>query len=71
MQLVRPIRWLGGSLRVVQLGLGLALVMAAVASPAFAWGPPPAPEIDPGSAASAVALLAGGLLILTDRLRRK
>lgn len=29
------------------------------------------PEIDPGSISSAVALVVGGALMLTDRLRRK
>jgi hypothetical protein len=29
------------------------------------------PEIDPGSASSALTLLAGGALILVDRLRGK
>ena len=70
MTFVRVKNWLSGSLRVAQLGLGLALVMAAVASPAYAL-PPPTPEIDPGSVGSAAALLVGGLLILTDRLRRR
>ena len=68
MQFDRMLRWLG----VARKGLGLALVMAAIASPAWAGGPlPGAPEIDPGSMAGAVALLTGGVLLLTDRLRRK
>jgi hypothetical protein len=52
--------------------LGMALVLAGTAATAYAGGPPvPGPEIDPGSVASAVSLLAGGALLLTDRLRRK
>jgi hypothetical protein len=67
MQFDRMLRWLG----VARKGLGLALVMAAIASPAWAGGPLPVPEIDPGSMAGAVALLAGGALLLTHRLRRR
>jgi hypothetical protein len=72
MRFDRMIKVLGGSLRVARHGLGLALVMAAIASPLYALGPPPpVPEIDPGSAGGAVALLAGGVLLLTDRFRRR
>jgi hypothetical protein len=48
--------------------LGLALVWSASSGWAFARG---TPEIDPGSATSALALLAGGLLLLKPRRRRK
>lgn len=56
---------------------GLALMLAALNSTAFAGaGPPPphphdVPEIDPGSVLSAVTLLTGGLMVLTDRRRSK
>jgi hypothetical protein len=52
---------------------GLALVLLATSSTAWGAGPPPpsAPEIDPGAAVSALALLTGGMFVLTDRLRRK
>ena len=50
---------------------GLALVLAAAAGVAHAGGPLPSPEINAGAAVSALAFLAGGLLILTDRCRRK
>jgi hypothetical protein len=51
---------------------GVAVVVTACAGVAFAGGPPPpVPEIDPGSAATALGLLAGGLLMFTDRVRRK
>jgi len=69
---------------------GIALVCAALASPAFAqsWGggggscgptPPScgggggggAPEIDPNSLAGALTILSGGVLVLSDRFRRK
>lgn len=49
---------------------GFLLVFAAVAGTAQAGGPlPSAPEIDPGSAASALTLLAGGVLLLRRRLK--
>jgi hypothetical protein len=48
------------------------LAMLALAAPVFAAAPlPDSPEIDPSSIAGAAALLTGGLLMLTDRLRRK
>jgi hypothetical protein len=52
---------------------GLALVLAATATVASAGaGPPPSvPEIDPGSILSAVTLLSGGVMVLTDRRRAK
>ena len=48
--------------------LGLSLLLAGAASFAFAGGVV-APEIDGASAASAIVLLSGGLLVL--RARRK
>jgi hypothetical protein len=59
-------------LRAVRTTCGLALVLAAFSCSAFAGGPTPAPapEIDPGSLGSALALLAGGVAMLTDRFRR-
>lgn len=53
--------------------LGLALVLTATAGLAVAGGSSSGggvPELDPTSLASAAALLAGGLLMLTDRVRR-
>jgi hypothetical protein len=50
-------------------GVGFLMVFAAFESRAFAVDI--APEIDPGSMTSALALLTGGVLLLTDRLRRK
>lgn len=46
--------------------LGLVLTMTA---PAWALNPPPTPEIDGGSAASAVALLFGTLMLFNARRR--
>lgn len=59
-----------GSLKVGQKLLGLGLVLAACAGAAQA-GFTDVPEIDPGSMASALTLLVGGTLMLTDKLRRK
>lgn len=57
---------------------GLALVMAATASVAHAQSASTVtssggsvPEVDAGSLASAVTLLCGGVLMLTDKIRRK
>jgi hypothetical protein len=52
--------------------LGLGLMIAAFGGPAFAGEPAPAvPEIDAGSMVSAVALLSGAVLVVTNRVRRK
>jgi hypothetical protein len=47
---------------------GLALIWSASSSFAFGRG---APEIDPGSATSALTLLAGGVLLIKSRWWRK
>jgi hypothetical protein len=48
--------------------LGLAILWSASSGWAFARG---TPEIDPGSATSALALLVGGMLLLKPRWWRK
>jgi hypothetical protein len=48
--------------------IGMALIMAATAAIALA-APGDTPEIDPGSATSALALLAGAALIIRGRRR--
>ena len=48
--------------------VGMALIMAAAAVIALAQAAP-GPEIDPGSATSALALLAGAALIIRGRRR--
>lgn len=55
--------------KLARKAFGLMLMLALVAKTAEAGaGPPPAaPEIDPGSLLSAMTLLGGGLMILTDR----
>jgi hypothetical protein len=47
--------------------LGLSLLMAGIATSAFATA---VPEIDGGSAVSALVLLSGGLLVLRTRRRK-
>ena len=60
--------------RAMILSSMLALIIGAMmATPKSALAvppPPPVPEIDPGSMAGALTLLAGGFLALTDRTRR-
>jgi len=52
--------------------VGLALVLSALAGAVRAGAlPPPTPEIDPGSMASALTLLIGGAMVLTGRSRRR
>ena len=48
--------------------VGMALIMAATVAIALAVGPQ-GPEIDAGSAASALALLAGAAMIIRGRRR--
>jgi hypothetical protein len=48
----------------------LMLVWSALACPAFAVSRG-TPEIDPGAMTSALTLLVGGVLLLTDRRRKK
>jgi LPXTG-motif cell wall-anchored protein len=43
------------------------LILLLTASVAFAGAPAAAPEIDPGTGISALALLSGGLLLLRSR----
>jgi len=51
--------------------LGLCLLLAGAASSAFAsYAPVAAPEIDGGSAVSALFLLSGGLLALRSRRKK-
>jgi uncharacterized membrane protein YphA (DoxX/SURF4 family) len=57
--------------RAACVGLGLALVVAALGGSAHAGGPIIAtPEIDPGSMGSALTLLIGGAFLLTGRSRK-
>ncbi len=49
--------------------IGLSLILLGIAASAFAGTAPGVPEIDGGSAVSAVTVIAGSVLIL--RARRK
>jgi hypothetical protein len=50
---------------------GLGLVVLALGSAAQGGILSPAPEIDAGSLVSGLTLLAGGILVVTNRIRRK
>jgi hypothetical protein len=57
--------------QLLRMGRGL-LFITVFASPLLAGLPPlHAPELDPGSMASAITLLVGGLLILKDRRAKR
>jgi hypothetical protein len=54
----------------IRKGFGFALVFTAVSGAAWAF-PHPTPEMDPGVATSAMALLGGGLAMIAGRRRNK
>lgn len=64
------VNWLENNtmIRAIRKSVGLALVLSATAATAFAV---PVPEIDPGSAVGAMALLSTGLAMIMDRRRAK
>lgn len=51
----------------MQKTLGMLLLI--VAASACCWASPVAPEIDPASGGSAIALIAGALLVIRSRRR--
>ena len=53
-----------------RMALGIGLMAVALGGPAFA-GAPVTPEIDAGSMSAALTLLAGAVLVVTNRVRRK
>ncbi len=55
--------------RLVRKSCGLLLALAAFSG--TAWGKLEVPEIDPNTALSSLALLAGGVLLVRDRYRRR
>jgi hypothetical protein len=61
--------WISRSGTLLARVFGFVLLISALAAAAFA-GREPLPEIDPGLATSAMALLSGGLLIIAGRARR-
>lgn len=52
----------------IRKSIGLALILSATATSAFATN---VPEIDPGSMVGAMALLSTGLVMIMDRRRSK
>ncbi len=62
-------KWLSGLKMGFVKALGFALVMSALSATCSA-DPHLTPEMDPGLATSALALLGGGLAIFTSRGRR-
>jgi hypothetical protein len=59
-------------MKLVRFAGGAGLVLVALCGVTLAGGPvsPAAPEIDAGSALSALTLLSGGILMLTDRRKK-
>jgi hypothetical protein len=57
------------SMKMLVRGLALTLLVAGMSQPAMAFSR--TPEIDAGSMTSALLVLSGGILMMTDRLRRK
>ena len=55
------------SVRIVARVCGLALVLSGLAGAAYAGFPASIPEIDPASAAAAIALAIGGTALLRHR----
>ena len=51
--------------------VGAALLLTGLGSIALAQNTAPTPEIDAGSAVSALALLSGSIMLLRDKLRAK
>jgi hypothetical protein len=56
-------------LRLIRPSVAIFLIVLGLATPAY--GGIPVPEIDPGSGAGALALLAGAVLMITGRRGRK
>jgi hypothetical protein len=60
--------------RGVARGLGLVLVLGALAGSTYAndpVNPTPVPEIDPGSIGGALTLLTGGAMMLAGKSRKR
>jgi hypothetical protein len=65
------LNWFYAVVSTLAKSCGLLLVLTALGTPAYGFDLPSAPEINPASAATALPLLIGGLLMITDRCRRK
>jgi hypothetical protein len=55
--------------RTARMGIGFGMILAALSTPA--WAVLQTPEIDPSLMAGALTLLTGGVLMLTERKRRR
>ncbi len=60
--------WASKGLSLATKAIGFGLLMSAVSVPAMAH---PTPEMDPGLATGAMALLSSGLLLIAGRRRSK
>ena len=60
-------KWIAKGMAVTTKGIGFALLLSAISAPASAFFG--APEMDPGVAISAMALLSGSLLLISGRHR--
>jgi len=54
----------------VKTTISLVLLLGATSMSVFGAGPTPVPEIDASSAAAAITLISGGLLLLRARRRK-
>ena len=61
-------KWISKVMPAVTWSVGFALVLSAFSAPAFANR---VPEMDPGLATGAMALLSSGLLLIAGRRRSK
>lgn len=62
-------KWISKGGTLATKAFGFALVLSALST--SAWAVPVSPELDPGMAMSAMALLGGGLAMIAGRRRRK
>jgi hypothetical protein len=53
----------------VRITIAFLMLLGALSIPLLA-GPPPAPEIDAGSAASAIGLIGGSVMLLRSRKKK-
>jgi hypothetical protein len=61
-------KWISTGMALATKGMGFALLLSAISASAFAT--PTSPEMDPGLATGAMALLSSGLLLIAGRRRR-
>lgn len=71
MMMTRTARTVQLVVKAGRTSVGAALLLTGLGSIALAQNTAPTPEIDAGSAVSALALLSGSIMLLRDRLRAK